>query len=558
MTKRLQFRVRHGIINQIFLQMKYMEERKMKKLALLMAALLLLLCAVPAAQADTINQDGMTFTLTTDKMNYAATDHIVADVAVTNGAGAAVSNVQIRTLEPDGYTLVPGMTDAQSASSLANGDVLQLHTAYYRLRADVPQTGDAGVALWIGLAVVSCVALVALCLHSKRAGSAAMALVLCVAGAGLVTTAYAEQSVTLCETVSVDGVPTDVLAVVTWGGAPSGSGTAIGTVYENEAASGNELSGAAVTIYDAANAVMGTALTNVSGQYQINLPVGEYTFVFTAPGYQTVTMYHVEVTEGSSYVEDVIMFQPDGQREELFGRVIDAVTNEPVPGALVRLRTNWNSTSGAYYGGVSATTDSRGEFRVTVEEGYYTAEVTKDGYITGYENLVCFQQQTEPQTIVLVPVLDNDEFRVVLTWNASPRDLDSHLEGPLSSGGTFHVYYNAKRATDNGQVVALLDVDDTSSYGPETTTFTIRPNGTYTFYVHDYTNRGNALSTAMSNSGAKVEVYRGSEHVRTYNVPQSKQGIYWTVFRVADGVLQDVNSYGSQANSRSLDRMVHK
>lgn len=71
---------------------------------------------------------------------------------------------------------------------------------------------------------------------------------------------------------------------------------------------------------------------------------------------------------------------------------------------------------------------------------------------------------------VITPVLSDDEYRIVLTWSSTPSDLDSHLSGPLSTGERFHVYYSDMSAFDNGETVATLDLDDTSSYGPETIT----------------------------------------------------------------------------------------
>ena len=54
--------------------------------------------------------------------------------------------------------------------------------------------------------------------------------------------------------------------------------------------------------------------------------------------------------------------------------------------------------------------------------------------------------------------------------------------------------------------------------------------GKYNFYIHDYSNGGNYSSTAMSNSGAKVQIYKGDSLVATYNIPTNREGIYWHVF----------------------------
>ena len=80
--------------------------------------------------------------------------------------------------------------------------------------------------------------------------------------------------------------------------------------------------------------------------------------------------------------------------------------------------------------------------------------------------------------------------------------------------------------------MANLDTDDTSSYGPETITITERIYGTYTYAVHNYSNRNNSSSDALSFSGAVVRVFMGSAQVAEYHVPTDQVGTYWTVFQI--------------------------
>lgn len=80
------------------------------------------------------------------------------------------------------------------------------------------------------------------------------------------------------------------------------------------------------------------------------------------------------------------------------------------------------------------------------------------------------------QDCALIPNLKNGEMRIVLTWGDYPSDLDSHLVGP-SPYGSFHVYYDDKNAYYDGVLYNNLDVDDTDSYGPETTSVYVEVNG---------------------------------------------------------------------------------
>ena len=152
----------------------------------------------------------------------------------------------------------------------------------------------------------------------------------------------------------------------------------------------------------------------------------------------------------------------------------------------------------------------------------------------GYSNLVA-KCPCNGLTYALSPVMHNlDGMRVVLTWGATPRDLDSHIAYPGS-----HVFFGNQHGVD-----ANLDVDDIDGYGPETITLERRHTGeTYVYAVHDYSDRRRPTTTALSASQAKVFVYVGESLVRTYYVPRDQQGNLWTVFGITgEGEFQDINS----------------
>ncbi|TVT81109.1 tetratricopeptide repeat protein [Pseudomonas sp. H3(2019)] len=163
----------------------------------------------------------------------------------------------------------------------------------------------------------------------------------------------------------------------------------------------------------------------------------------------------------------------------------------------------------------------------------------------GYSNLVV-KCPCKGMTYAVSPVMTNlDGLRVVLTWGATPRDLDSHMIFPGNN-----IYFGSKQGTD-----AHLDVDDTTSYGPETITLEKKHYGeSYVYAVHDFSNSGNPNSRALSDSQAKVFVYMGQSLVRTYYVPQNRSGNLWTVFRMTgSGDFQDINSFtGSQVDARNV------
>ena len=122
----------------------------------------------------------------------------------------------------------------------------------------------------------------------------------------------------------------------------------------------------------------------------------------------------------------------------------------------------------------------------------------------------------------------------------NPSDLDSHFNATYDETQD-HIYYS-----DKVGYAADLDVDDITSYGPET--ITIEDAAMYTgnmFYsVHDYSNRYNGASTKMALSGATVKVYRGGALLEVFHVPTSGVGTVWNVFYInEEGNVCAVNSF---------------
>lgn len=152
----------------------------------------------------------------------------------------------------------------------------------------------------------------------------------------------------------------------------------------------------------------------------------------------------------------------------------------------------------------------------------------------GYSDLVVKCPCTG-MTYAISPVMKNlDGLRIVLNWGENPKDLDSHVVYPNN-----HVYFHSMKGTDS-----LLDVDDTTSFGPETITIERKHDGErYVYAVHNYSDGRNPASTSLSASQAKVFVYIGQTLMKTYYVPQNQVGNLWVVFAVTEaGEFQDFNT----------------
>jgi len=222
--------------------------------------------------------------------------------------------------------------------------------------------------------------------------------------------------------------------------------------------------------------------------------------------------------------------------------VVDATNATPISGASLN------------FGGVSGSSSAQGTYTFSnAPAGTNTLTTSMNGYSNNTQSITLAAGENKQITVALSPVLSAGEMRIVLTWGATPSDLDSHLTGPDNAAARFHVYYSDK--TPSG-ADANLDVDDTSSYGPETVTISERHSGTYKYYIHDYSNRSSSSTSAMAQSGARVQVYSGAGGlIATYNVPTSP-GTLWYVFSMdgASGAITPQNqmSYESSPTGPSI------
>jgi uncharacterized protein YfaP (DUF2135 family) len=265
--------------------------------------------------------------------------------------------------------------------------------------------------------------------------------------------------------------------------------------------------------------------------------------VFTKSGFLSEEYYNINVNVGQTTVLESVLQIDQGHAGtgNISGTIKNALTGSGVDGLSLKLRKGINVTSGTV---VSTTTTSGGGTYAfyTLNAGNYTTEASGSGYLTTYFSVLCLGGQTiSNQDATIAPILPAGETRIVLTWGETPYDLDSHLTGPLPSGTRFHMYYPYKGTNSPWPDTVNLDLDDTFSYGPETTTLYLQMTGIYRFSVHDYSNRNSSNSYSLSNSGAQVRVYKNSGLVATFNVPSNTEGTLWRVFEMSGNTITPLN-----------------
>jgi hypothetical protein len=324
------------------------------------------------------------------------------------------------------------------------------------------------------------------------------------------------------------------------------------------ASTGAALSGISVAFTPASGPAV-YVNTGSDGSYSVVLPAGTYTAAFSATDYMPAT-YGAFTVSGTGRSLETIRLVPLSAAGAggASGTIRSALTGLGVGGLTIGLRQGYNVTSGPYISGGTAPTASDGTYSFPgLAAGYYTAEITGTGYITTTYLLWSIAGTAgQGQDAVVSPNVAAGQVRIVLTWGETPRDLDSHFTGPnVGASGRFHVYYSSKTYTPSGasSPVATLDIDDTSSFGPETTTlYSSASGGLYRFSVHDYTNKNLTSSLGLANSGAQVKVYTTAGLVATFNVPRATGGTLWTVFTMTNGAITPVNTMSYQSSSSAV------
>lgn len=304
-----------------------------------------------------------------------------------------------------------------------------------------------------------------------------------------------------------------------------------------------------------ANASLAGAETDLNGDITIPevpfLPFSTYTLVVEAPGYRTREFDRDvrtgAVLEQGSYNFGRLDLVPDATEPSL-GDVALTVVNASTGARLADAEVTLLNTFG--FPLRKGTTDGNGNLSWTgLAPGNYRAVAARDGFRDSVQSFFVTGNASNSATIALNAILPQGQARIVLTWGANPRDLDSHLLRYSADGGRdYHIYF-ANRTGRDGD---FLDTDNTSGFGPETITIQdLDPSKTYVYVVHRFAGSG-----SLAGSNASVEVTFGEGEPRRFIVPTHGSGDYWRVFTIRDGVLRPCEGgcmFESRAAALSLD-----
>lgn len=294
-----------------------------------------------------------------------------------------------------------------------------------------------------------------------------------------------------------------------------------------------------------------TAVTDNAGNLEIVLQPGTYTLVATLDGYLPATI-QVTIEENQvNYCEwlKLIPNHTDEYSESVVsGRIINAVSGSGEAGVAL---TFINKQTGEQYGQVVTSDGSDdtvvGSYSVTLPVGNYTCTASKEGFVSLTFDMVSLAaEETTGQDAAISPVLPEGQYCIVLDWGEYPRDLDSHLIGLTADGSNFHIAFYDMDAYDGDTHIANLDLDDVTSYGPETVTFEPLTGKKCVYFVHNFSGNETVGDTerTLANSNARVRLYKGNELLQTYHVPTDLGSYrYWTVFSIENDVIKNINGF---------------
>jgi len=464
---------------------------------------------------------------------------VVAGTAATNGLKSVFSNTD--TLKVDLASglnkigIVINKADASGQFAWYDAKVLQITRAQPAIKFLTPPA-NSSINRSLGPVRIGLVDEDGVLVPEQRpitltlTGGAAGAVL---AGASNVTTG-ADGSVTLSN-LTVDKVGTgytlsassNLLTTVSSASFNiNDGGSFTGRVFD--AVTTNGLDGVTITVRGADGNVASTGTSAGGGNWTVSgLPAGAYSIFATRTGYVSTALAAQTLTLPSTTVEPIPLV-PNNTPGGISGTIRNASTTNLITSAVtVELRTGLNNMTSATT--ASVTTSSGSYTFVNVPAGAYTIVARATGFTDGSRTgIVVGAGNTVTQQDVLMSP-SAGAARIVLTWGASPSDLDSHFTGPTVGSSTrFWVYYSS-RGNCAASPFTCLDVDDVSAFGPETITLGQITAGVYRYYVYDYTNRNNTASTALGTSGARVQFYVGNTLRQTFFVPGGV-GNAWAVF----------------------------
>lgn len=286
--------------------------------------------------------------------------------------------------------------------------------------------------------------------------------------------------------------------------------------------------------------------------FDVNLRSSEVSTLLAGPG---------QTWEATSRRLATLRLAEDAPSATVTGRVLDALTGEPVSKIPLSLQLGWNAAVGDSAVAAAESGDA-GEFSFEVNRpGMYTVTAAATGSYGG-ARFPAFLTASGSRTVgVVAPPVAAGQLRASLTWGDAPFDLDLHLTAPLKGGiagadgtGRYHVWADEPghpAIVDPEEWEAWMERTDTDGNGPETVWIErIADQGDVHLSVFDNDNRSDPDSTALGDSGAVLQLWFGEDTPRYFTAAPSETATLWRPVELDAGELLTYSveawSYGAE------------
>ena len=303
------------------------------------------------------------------------------------------------------------------------------------------------------------------------------------------------------------------------------------------------------------------AASDSEGHYSFtSLSAGHYVILAIATGYKA-EVSTIEIIDDEQVIKDIALTPLTDNNTSVgsvSGTICEAITGNAITVTGSNFSVVATDSTGVQH--TASVTGASYEFN-DLPEGTYTVTVSDDRsdvdsserfasanftiFVLGGANIT-------GQNCYLSNSTSSGTATFVLTWGQYPYDLDSHLVGNDADGNYHHIYWANKTAeatvTDVTSVSGSaydqyardydlrLDLDDVTSYGPETTSIyrTDVNNPWFTFFVHNYSSSVGRTDATLFESNAQVTVttIAGS---KTFTIGETTGGtdeLVWVVCKV--------------------------
>jgi uncharacterized protein YfaP (DUF2135 family) len=412
-------------------------------------------------------------------------------------SGAGIEGVQVSA---GGQTTVTAAGGAYTLPVGTGTQVVSFNKAGYaeqtKVNSDLANTGDSSFVNATMLAFAQSTPLTGTAAQTVTVAGSTAAVALPADGLRRADGSAAQGVITVNLTpinpaANINTMPGSLVTLVNGVAAPIESFGALNvTIADAAGAPLNLRSGQSATIRIPAT-TRGAALPATIPLFHFNTSTGQWVQEGTATLFGTgaAAYYEGTVTHFSTWNADRIS-------ETVFinSCVVNA-SGAAVAGARV------TSEGIDYVGSSSAVSDAAGNFRIAVKTLSRLALTSSANGLVGTS--VAITSNAADQTVTACLTLTRAAVTIKLSWGTLPEDLDSHIWVPNATGTAEEVYFSSPGALGNTPYVNL-DIDDTTSFGPEYITIgRVAQNSTYRYWVQNYSA---TFNPGMLASPARIEL----------------------------------------------------